>query len=499
MNVWNAPSGGTDPGSRGERVAFGRGPDVPRLRGPANVLSHGATPPSAEPIGEPRAVRGRWDWAYVGLFAFTGMLFLRPQDLLPPLAALHLAEVFAIVGLAALINGRLARQQPVLPLTQEVVGILLFAGVMLALVPFSIWPGGSLSMMTELYLKVVLIFILMAGTLTTPRRLQRFAWLIVLASAYLGLRGVVDYARGINMVENGRLAGSVGGVFNNPNDLALNMVAFLPIALLLAARRGRPAGRLVAALASVLMFVTIVFTKSRGGFLGLGAMLIVLVAHGGRIRRGFGSAVVVALLAAVPLLPSSFWARMASITDESEDATGSREARRTVMREAWQAFLQRPLTGVGPGEFKDYNPTWRQERWREAHNAYLQVASESGIAGAVVFLSLVWMAVRDAWATSRQRWRRRAAAAAAPGRTGSHAAGGPGGQRAPPDPASAVGVYATAMSASIVGWIVCATFASVAYTWTFYYVFGIAMAARRMAAATPAAASGRFARRRMAA
>jgi hypothetical protein len=44
------------------------------------------------------------------------------------------------------------------------------------------------------------------------------------------------------------------------------------------------------------------------------------------------------------------------------------------------------------------------------------------------------------------------------------------------------------MMASIAGWIVCATFASVAYTWTFYYVFGIAMATRQIAgrAAAPA-------------
>jgi uncharacterized membrane protein len=37
------------------------------------------------------------------------------------------------------------------------------------------------------------------------------------------------------------------------------------------------------------------------------------------------------------------------------------------------------------------------------------------------------------------------------------------------------------MTASIIGWMVCATFASVAYTWTFYYIFGIATATRYIA------------------
>ena len=47
------------------------------------------------------------------------------------------------------------------------------------------------------------------------------------------MRAVLDYARGINLVEHGRVQGSVGGMFKNPNDLALNMVAVLPLAVFL--------------------------------------------------------------------------------------------------------------------------------------------------------------------------------------------------------------------------------------------------------------------------
>ena len=38
-------------------------------------------------------------------------------------------------------------------------------------------------------------------------------WLIVLASGYIALRGVLDYSRGINLVEGNRLAGPLGGIF----------------------------------------------------------------------------------------------------------------------------------------------------------------------------------------------------------------------------------------------------------------------------------------------
>ncbi len=95
------------------------------------------------------------------------------------------------------------------------------------------------------------------------------------------------------------------------------------------------------------------------------------------------------ILFALPLVPASYWQRMSSITDESLDASGSRDARRTLLGEAWQAFLAYPLTGVGAGNFKAYNPRGRTEPWQETHNVVLQVASELGVFGVLIFFYLV--------------------------------------------------------------------------------------------------------------
>ena len=45
------------------------------------------------------------DWAFIGLMVFTGLLFFRPQDLITPLRALHLAEISAVLALGSLIAG----------------------------------------------------------------------------------------------------------------------------------------------------------------------------------------------------------------------------------------------------------------------------------------------------------------------------------------------------------------------------------------------------------
>jgi len=465
-----------------ERLAFGHGAvpgrrEVPEVRIEPRVAHERDIPPVvADPLpGESS------DWAFFGLLGFTAVLFFRPQDQVPALGSLHLAEVTALVGLGAMVAKRLARGLSLVRLTPEIVGLLAFGGALLFSTPFSFWPGGSVEVITGLYVKVLLIVVLMVNSINSAQRLRRFSWLIVFASSYLAARAVTDYIRGVNLIEHGRVAGSVHGMFGNPNDLALNMVAFLPLAALFALRPPRPRHAPLdaatprtraslwpwaAAAASLLMVLTVVFTKSRSGALGMAAMGAALVYFGHRVRPSLAPIALVVTVLAVPMLPSSFWARMTSIVEPAADDTGSREARRTVMWEATEVFLERPFTGIGPGQFKNYNPPGREERWREAHNVWLQVASETGLPGLLTFAFLVVAAFRDVlWA------RRRLARLPASGEG-----------LAPLDRRDApiLHLHAAALIASLAGWFVCAFFASVAYNWTFYYLLGLCIATREL-------------------
>jgi hypothetical protein len=61
------------------------------------------------------------------------------------------------------------------------------------------------------------------------------------------------------------------------------------------------------------------------------------------------------------------------------------------------------------------------------------------------------------------------------------------------DEAARLDIHSATMAAALVGWFVCALFASVAYHWTFYYLLALALAPReilrdRLAAAVPARA-----------
>src|SRR5256885_3563852 len=212
-----------------ERLAFNFGPGtLPSQRAIDAALAAEALPTFATAqFAEPR------DWGYVGLLAFTAVLLLRPQDQVKALAPFHLAEICAFAGIAPMALHRFARSLPVFRITRESMGLIAFAAVILGTAPFSIWPGGVFEVFSD-YLKIVIVFVLMMNTLTTVKRIEQLTWLILMCCGYIAARGVLDYARGVNLVEGGRVAGAVGGIFGNPNDLALNMVTFLPAALMVA-------------------------------------------------------------------------------------------------------------------------------------------------------------------------------------------------------------------------------------------------------------------------
>lgn len=454
--------------TRSERLTFGHGvhPGVPTRTAAAAKLAH-----------EPTAVRltrlQTWDWGWGGLLLFTLLLYFRPQDQIAALGALHIADIAALIGLSAMFFLRLSRGESPTRVTPELFGIAALGIAVLLSVPTSIWPGGSVGVFTDKYIQIALIFMLIVNTVTSPRRIERITWIIVLAFGLVSARAWFDYARGVNLVEGHRVAGGAGGFFENPNDLALNLVAFLPLALMYVKRPGPAFKRVFSAVIVLLMLGALVFTKSRSGMVGAGVMVMVFLVVSRSLTPATIIAGVLSTMLVTPMLPQSFWERMSSIVNEDKDETGSREARRVLLEQAWQIFLEHPVTGVGAGQFMNYGEPGRAEKWRVTHNAVLEVASELGMIGLVPFIFLV---VRGFTASLWTRSVLLAARRRRPRRRGT----------APPEPEDGLEdrervfleTTASALVASLAGWFVCAMFASVAFTWTFYYLLGLAVCAR---------------------
>jgi putative inorganic carbon (hco3(-)) transporter len=452
-----------------ERLTFGHGLLAPVRRRPAAAAAAIAREPA--PVNLARI--DTWDWGWGGLLIFSILLFFRPQDQVAMIGALHVSDMAAAIGLIAMAAINLSRRQPITRVTPELVGVLALGGIILVTVPLSFWPGGSMAIFTGYYMQVALIFLLMVNTVTSPRRIDRICMVIVLAFGLVSARVIFDYMRGVNLVEGDRASGPVGGFFANPNDLALNLVAFMPLALMYAKRPGPVLTRMAGAGIAALMVVAIVFTKSRSGQLGFVAMLATFLLVSRSLKPSTVLALVLGGVVLLPALPASYWDRMASIADEEKDTSGSREERRILMQQAWQIFLENPLTGIGAGQFQNYAGPEQATRWRVTHNTMLQLASELGIFAVATFTFLVAKAFGAAWWTRRSLawiYRRR------PRRKGQELPEPEDGLD--PDERLFLQTHGAAMLACLAGWFVCAMFASVAFNWTFYYLLGLSVTAR---------------------
>ena len=457
--------------AHGERLTFGHG-TVSRVLSNTKVVAALAHEP-----GPVRLTRiATWDWAWGGLLIFSVLLFFRPQDQIPALGQLHISDMAAAIGLGAMIFLNLSRGEPITRVSPELAGVAAVGAVILLTVPTSYWPGGSVAVFTDLFVKIGLIFMLMLNAVTSPRRIERICWVIVLAFGYVSALAWRDYALGRNLYDGHRVGGAAGGFFENPNDLALNIVTFLPLVIMYVKRPEPLFKRALSAIIAVLMLGTLVFTKSRSGLVGFAVMLPVFLVVSRSLTPATILGGILTCMLLVPMMPQSFFDRMASITDASKDETGSREARRVLLEQAITVFLEHPITGVGAGQFQNFGPPGRAEKWRVTHNAVLQVAAEIGIFGLIAFLFLVYRGFSAAW------WTRKALAWTHRRIPKRRANGAPVDAEDGLEPHERVFLDTTACAlfASMAGWFACAQFASVAFNWTFYYVLGLAVCTRQV-------------------
>jgi O-antigen ligase len=184
------------------------------------------------------------------------------------------------------------------------------------------------------------------------------------------------------------------GPYVNHNHYAgfINMVALLPVALVLG-RVVRGDKAFLALFATLLMFASLVFSRSRGGLVAFAAELVLLGAIFAARKQmkhvlvvGVVALILAALTAAVGLaaLQERFgvnWQTMA-------------QGRLMVWKESFAAIRDRPLLGSGLGAFGILYPRYRTTpsslNWTEAHNDYLQVLFETGIVGLAL---TIWFVV----------------------------------------------------------------------------------------------------------
>lgn len=405
-----------------------------------------------------RATPASSRWPFRFLLAFTVVLVLAPQAYITPLRPFHLALVSVVLAALAYASDRLARGEELLPMTRATVLSLGLLALAVVTLPVAIWPAGSLHDLTKLYLKVLIVFWLLANAVDSVPKLRTVAALLTAMSVVLSLSGIASFFTGGFASEEmshglSRIVGYRAPLTANPNDLALMLNLLLPLAVALFFDSRRPRWRLALLLCMCLDVVAIVATYSRGGFLVLGCTgAVYLWKLYRRDRRAPAIAAGVMMLVAIPLLPGAYMARLKTVTDFHGGPTNSVQARWTDMKAAAHYAMYHPLIGAGLGmDILALNQV-RGPTWTKVHDVYLQYAVELGLPGLLLFLLLL----RECHRCVAQAERLARAD-------------------------QTLGLLAEGLGVSLIAFTIAAVFYPDAYEFYFYYIAGLALAAHSIA------------------
>lgn len=330
----------------------------------------------------PSAGNGAFFW----LSAFYVVYCARPEDWVPGLGVLPLAKITGVLAFLALLVSVGKTQRKFRDLPRE--GRYLIALICI-LVPSSllspVWRGGALNHSLD-FAKVSVAFVLTFLLVTTFDRLRR---IIFIQSAAVAVIAVVSLIKGLHAE---RLEGALGGIYSNANDLAFAMVLSLPFAVAFLLRTRNMLRKAVWMFCILVMAAVVFKTESRAGFIELVVAGSVCVWHFGiRGKRPkflvITALVVVALLlAAGGPLKRRFFAISGSVNSSLDQrAYGSYEERRALLIDSLKAMGHYPILGIGVHNFPNYSG-----RWKEVHNAYLQIGVEAGVPALILYLLFFW-------------------------------------------------------------------------------------------------------------
>jgi hypothetical protein len=363
------------------------------------------------------------------------------------------ASIALIVALATLgfflptqlsLEGTLTARPP------EVNLVLLFCLTGLLSIPLAINPPIAWQEFSGTFIRCIVMFIVIVNVVRTKARLKGLLLLALAAGLWLSVEAINEYRLGLATVEGYRAGGSGGGIFGNSNDMALFLVSIVPIAIALLLGSRSLVRKFLFGGCAVLMVAGIVLTYSRGGFIGLLVALTFFAWKAGQRRRLEIVVVGFLIVAAFLVLVPGYALRLASILVPSLDPVGSSEARSGELFRSLYVAIRHPLLGIGMGNYS------REMSYRGlvTHNSYTQVGAEMGMAALVCYTMFIVGPLRKLGQIGRETSKARSN--------------------------SNYYYLAVGLQASLLSYMVCSFFASVAYLWYVYYLVGYAVCLRRL-------------------
>jgi O-antigen ligase len=321
-------------------------------------------------------------WGMWFLLLFTLVVVGRIQEVFPDLAPLRVGLITGGLTALAWVLAPGSFQDKLPAQLQPVRYVLILLALAVLTIPIGVWPGTSFEFLTESYWKTVLLFLLVLFWCRSVQDMRRLIWVCCLGAIALVVNGLLT-----GEVDDGRF--NANSNMYDANDLALLLVMLLPFLLYLFSTSSGLIQIAVSGITIVSLY-GIVLTQSRGGFLALVVVSMLILGRSALSRASKVTVVGVALLVFGGLAGSEYWDRIETIWAPRTEYDRTAGSRTQIWQTGLTIMATRPwgvgINGFGIAEGLSHGGTGV---WLAPHNSFLQIGVELGVGGLIVFLLLI--------------------------------------------------------------------------------------------------------------
>ncbi len=326
-------------------------------------------------------------------FAVFGLLYVnlgRPQDVLPFVKSIHPGMIFGLLVICTLFQSRKSSDSVSDEFSHEKKWFLALGIMIILSTFFSIYFRVSVEFIIE-YSKVIVLLLGLVRVLEDERDFT------LLATVFLF--SVLTLCSPI--VLGGLSTDRVSiGTFYDPNDLAMFVGCSIPFLLYLFHTQGFKV-KSITLVTIAIAVITVIATQSRMGFIALVLNgLFYLLFNLSSQRNSFRKLIICfgVVFVFMTFAGDIYWNRVKTTIEQGQTGSG----RTLLWKRGLQMVIANPVSGSGPGTYTSaygrmlrdgyFEPVGNEydRAWKTAHNSYLIVAAELGVAGFVFFMMIIW-------------------------------------------------------------------------------------------------------------